>query len=445
MSRNVTKLIPVAVVSLAAVALLATPAEAQGRRGRRCLAPSGGNDTARLQAALDRCSGAEAWCEVRLCRGTFHTEPLRVGDFRGVLRGARRGRTVIQALPDLQVNNNVPYWHDDPLEPGLDPWPYLLQLIGGRGEIRDLTVEIPTPPAGLGPTQGWHELEIVGADPTLEMAGAILITGQDPVAFEVNRVRVVADPYPESELFGTTILAGVSFRGLIHNPSDPGSFPVYPVTGQYRLSDSELTGMVSGAELGELDDAEVEIRGNDFQSLVAVDVLDASRSRVRVDGNQWDAGFVGVQAILNVDGEPSVDNTFLVSRNRGTVGPYWGYGSGVYFVDPWILPEPGNTTLSVFGNRITVGTAAEAADTALEASGAGRLWVGANRFQGRVATGIRIDETSGCRVYWNRLDGLDTGGGPHLDLRRETSDCLAVVGQDDIVVDNGTDNRIVRR
>jgi hypothetical protein len=200
-----------------------------------------------------------------------------------------------------------------------------------------------------------------------------------------------------------------------------------------------------GTQLGELDEAEVVVAQNDFESLLAVDFLDGSRSSVSVYRNRWDTGFVGVQTILNVDGEPSVDNTVLVLWNQGTVGPYFGYGSGVYFVDPWILPEPGNTTLSVFGNRMTVGTTTEAADTAVEASGAGRLWVGANRFRGRAATGLKIDETSGCRVYGNRLDRLNTGGGPHLDLGRETSDCLAVVGQDDIVNDDGTNNQVIVR
>jgi hypothetical protein len=220
---------------------------------------------------------------------------------------------------------------------------------------------------------------------------------------------------------------------------------VFPVRGRYRIWDSEVTGTLCGTQLGELDEAEVVIAENDFESLVAVDFLDGSRSRVSAYRNRWDAGFVGVQVILNVDGEPSVDNTFYVYRNRGTVGPYWGYGSGVYFADPWILPEPGNSTLVVGLNRVTVGTPDEAADTALDASGAGRLWVAGNRFRGRVATGLKIDDTSGCRVYWNRLDGLDTGDGPHLDLGLETSDCVAAVGLDDIVNDDGTNNTVIRR
>lgn len=444
MSRAATRTILVVVVSLATAALLTSPATAQGWGRRACLAPNGVDDTVELQSALERCSGGSSRCTVRLCRGVFRTSPVRVGDFRGVLLGARRGRTVIQALPELQVNNNVPYWHDDPLDPGLDPWPYLLQFIGGRGEIRDLTIEIPTPPAGVRPTRGWHEMEVEGADPTLELGGAILITGRDPVAFEVSRVRVVAGSDPESYL-DTTLISGVSFRGLLFNPADPGTFPVHPVRGQFRLSESELTGMVSGTQLGELEGAEVEITRSDFQSLLAVDVLDGSRSRVSVNGNQWDAGFVGVQVILNVDGEPSQDNTFLVSRNRGTVGSYFGFGSGIYFADPWILPVPGESTLTVSSNRVTLGDGEGAAASALEAYGSGQVRVWGDRFQGRAATGVRLDQTSGCRVFWNALSGLDTGGGPHLDLGRETSACLAVVGAEDIVNDDGTDNRIIRR
>jgi hypothetical protein len=339
------------------------------------------------------------------------------------------------------VNDNPSgYWQDDPLNPGLDPWPFLIQFVGGRGEIRDLTIEVPTPPAGMRPTQGW--VEITGT--SYELAGAVLITGQEPVDFEVSRVRVVAGADPEGSL-ETTLISGISFRGLLFNPADPGDFPVHPVRGRYRLSESDMRGMVSGTQLGELESAEIEITRNAFESFLAVDVLDGSRSRVSVDGNEWDAGFTGVQVILNVDGEPSQDNRFTVSRNRGTIGPYFGFGSAVYFADPWLLPEPGESTLALSANRMTLGTDEEAAGSAVEAFGTGRLWAWGNRFRGRAATGVKVDETSGCRVFWNTLARIDTGGGAHLDLGPRTSECLAFVSQDDIVDDDGTDNRIIRR
>lgn len=450
MSRTVTRAIVAAGVLVATAVLLAAPADAQGWRRRACLAPNGVDDTEALQSALDRCSGGSWWCSVRLCRGVFRTAPLRVGDFRGVLRGDWRGRTVIQALPDLRVNNNPNgYWQDDPLDPGLDPWPFLLQFVGGRGRIQDLTIEIPSPDLALGerPTLGW--IEVPGAGESYELAGAILITGLDPVAFDVRRVRIAAAPYPDG-FEETALLAGVSFRGLILNPADPGGFPVHPVRGAFSLSESVLTGMLSATQLGELEQAEVEVTENDLQAYVGVDVLDGSRSQVTVSDNQWDAGFTGVNVILNIDGEPSEDNTFLVSGNRGRVAPYYWFGepvsSGVYFLDAWTLPAPGGSTLVVSRNRMTLGDGAEAAASVVEAYGAGRLTVRGNRFGGLATVGIRADNTSGCRVFWNALSpGLDTAGEPHLHLGSETSGCVAVVGQDDIVDDDGTDNRIFRR
>ena len=93
---------------------------------------------------------------------------------------------------------------------------------------------------------------------------------------------------------------------------------------------------------------------------------------------------------------------------------------------------------------LTLGTEDEAAASAVEAFGAGQLRARGNRIRGRAGAGIRVDQTSGCEIFWNAFGGLDTGGGPHLGLGAETSECLAVVGRDDIVVDDGTDNRIFR-
>ena len=40
---------------------------------------------------------------------------------------------------------------------------------------------------------------------------------------------------------------------------------------------------------------------------------------------------------------------------------------------------------------------------------------------------------------------LDTGTGPDLHLGHDTSDCLAIVGRDDVVVDKGVANRVIRK
>jgi hypothetical protein len=245
--------------------MFASPADAHGRRAHECLSPNGTDDTEALQSALDRCAGATRGCAVSLCEGVFQTAPVRVGDFRGVLRGAGRERTVIRARPALAVNANpLGYWRDDPLDPVREPWPFLLQFVEGRAGIRDLAIEIPSPEEGDRPTLGWND----GWSWRSELAGAILLTGRDPVHFDVKRIRIIADPdHHDDSDFGTTLLSGVHFQGLLWNRADDSNYPVYPVRGRFRLSDSELVGMFSGTPLWELADARVTIARNRYRTI----------------------------------------------------------------------------------------------------------------------------------------------------------------------------------
>jgi hypothetical protein len=211
--------------------------------------------------------------------------------------------------------------------------------------------------------------------------------------------------------------------------------------------------MLTGVSLGELGDADVTVRRNETHAFVAVDLLDASRSRVRVLKNRWTVEARGFSAFLNIDGDPSEDNTVLIHKNRGSIGSFSGEGSGIYFQDLLIPPEPGDSTVIVFGNHLEVGSADEPAFSAVEIYGAGRLHVSRNTLRGHVAVlpglgggmGIGIDQTTGCRIERNRLDRLETGVGHDLHLGLETSDCVAFVGRHDDVDNDGTNNRIIRR
>ena len=419
-----------------AAALLVPPATAGHRQ---CLAPNGVDDTAELQAALERCSGASRRCVVSLCEGVFRIAPVRVGDFRGVLKGAGRDKTVIQALPMLKVNDTLPdYLFDDPLDPNVPPWPFLVQFIGGEARVRDFTIEIPTPEPGHRPTQGWLGGFI------FELDGALLFTGMDPVDFDVDRIRVVAGSDPAS-FFNTTLLNGAFFQGRLFNPADPSVYPVHPVTGRYSLSDSDFEGMLSGSPVAETLEAKVTIKNNRYRSGFAMHVQDASRSRLWVLKNRWETDFVGVQVLLNVDGEPSERNSILALGNRGsTESPFEDFGMGVFFVDP-LDParEPGGTTLTLLHNRFRVNAVNGPALSGIDVLGAGRFIAWRNRVRGEASLGgINVDSTSGCKLISN---SLGTEGGPDLTLGPATSECLAFVGRDDVVVDLGTNNRIIRR
>jgi hypothetical protein len=418
----------------------AVPAVADGH-SERCLAPSGGDDTAALQAALDRCSGARRECSVALCHGVFRTGILRVRDFRGTLRGAGARETVLRALPELPVSDRPGFFRDDPFDA---TWPYLVQFFEGAARIRDLGLSVPTPPEGSRPTTGWSLFE--GEEPTFELRGAMLLSGRGPVDFEVRDVRVVAEPDPASDL-ATTTFNGVEFGGLLHDPSAPEPFPVFPLRGRYRVTDSALEGVLSGTPLAEISGADVRVEGNRYRSTIAVDVIDADRSQVAILGNRWTVSYRGVQMLQNLDGSPSRESAFRVEANVGRLVPLSaGVGDGLFFQDPIdASPEPGGTTLRAAGNRWRLGDATRPAASGITTNGAARLRLLDNRLSGAAGTGLDVTATEGCRIQDNSLGRLDTSPGPDLRLGSATSDCLALVSSHDVVVDEGTDNSIVRQ
>jgi hypothetical protein len=441
---RIAKVRPSLLVGLVGVALLSgvAPAAAQGRR-HACLGPSGGDDTAVLQAALDRCSGTRRPCTVSLCAGTFQTGILRVRDFRGTLQGRGPRRTVLRALPDLQVSDEFPdFFREDPFT---EAWPYLVQFVDGRAQVEDLGILIPAPPPGSeGPTTGWY---LLGEGKFLELRGALLFTGSKPVDFEVRNVRVEADADPQSDL-GTTTFHGVELGGLLYDDKDTGDFPVVPVRGRLQIADSELDGVLVGTPLTELTQANVLVARNRYRSTVAVEVIDADRSQIAIRANRWLVSYRGVQVRQNLDGTPSRASALVVDTNRGRVAPlYADFGDGLSFLDPagYASPGPGATTLRATRNRWRLGSGGKAAVSGISANGAARLRLLDNSFTGRAGAGLEVDTTSGCRISGNLLQSLDTGAGPDLHLGSGTSDCLAVVAPDDVVVDEGSANTIVRQ
>ncbi len=442
---RIAKVRPSLLVWLVAVALLSgvAPAAAQGRR-RACLAPTGDDDTAALQSALDRCSGATRPCTVSLCAGTFQTGILRVRDFRGTLEGRGSRRTVLRALPDLEVSKDTTnFFLVDPFDP-TQAWPYLVQFVDGHAHIEDLGILIPAPPPGSeGPTTGWY---LLGEGPFSELRGALLFTGSRPVDFEVHGVRVEAED-PGNDL-GTTAFQGVELGGLLYDAHGIPEFPVFPVRGRLQVADSEFDGVLIGTPLTELAEANVLLARNRYRSTIAVEVIDADRSQIAIRANRWRVSYRGVQVRQNLDGAPSRASALVVDTNGGRVAPlYADFGDAVSFQDPagTASLDPGATTLRVTRNRWTLGSGGKAATSGITVNGAARLRLVDNSLAGAVGAGLDVNTTSGCRISGNLLQDLDTGAGPDLHLGADTSDCLAVVAPDDVVVDEGSANTIVRQ
>ncbi len=375
-----------------------------------------------------------------LCSGVFRTGILRVRDFRGTLRGEGARETVLRAFPELPVSDRPGFFRDDPFDAA---WPYLLQFFEGAARIRDLGISVPTPPEGSRPTTGWSLFE--GEEPLMELRGAMLLSGRGPVDFEVRDVRVVAEPDPASEL-ATTTFNGVEFGGLLHDPSGTEPFPVFPLRGRYRVTESDFEGVLSGTPLAELAGANVLVARNRYRSTVAVDVIDTDRSQVSILENRWTVSYRGVQVLQNLDGSPSRESTFRVDDNRGTLLPFLpGIGDGLFFQDPFdASPEPGVTTLRATRNHWRLGDAKRPAASGITTAGAARLRLVGNRLSGTAGVGLEVTTTEGCRIRDNSMRRLETAPGPDLHLGAATSDCLAFVSADDLVVDDGTANQVIR-
>ena len=67
------------------------------------VSPTGTDDTANLQCALDRGTAAGRGATVNLTSGTFHTAQLRAFNFQGTLRGDGMDSTILENLPNLPV------------------------------------------------------------------------------------------------------------------------------------------------------------------------------------------------------------------------------------------------------------------------------------------------------------------------------------------------------
>lgn len=66
--------------------------------------PSGGDDTAVLQTALDDCmNNHPAGCTIQLSAGTYRSQQLFGENFHGSVKGMGMDATTVQVLPFLEV------------------------------------------------------------------------------------------------------------------------------------------------------------------------------------------------------------------------------------------------------------------------------------------------------------------------------------------------------
>jgi parallel beta-helix repeat protein len=203
------------------------------------ISPTGVDDTANIQATFDGCAAHSSPCTIQLTSGTFYTAQIAANNFRGSFLGTGMGTTTVQALPNLRVTTDYPYFDDHPPSAS-NPWPNLFTFVNGSYLVSGMTLIEPY----AVPTQGYwvngggfadalfafihitgahanaavDHIKLVGAPGDFSTGGPILFNAINGIFTQSALVLPPATEFPEATLLqGTSRITNSAFN-MIENP-----------------------------------------------------------------------------------------------------------------------------------------------------------------------------------------------------------------------------------
>ncbi len=199
------------------------------------VSPTGGDDTANIQAAFDGCAEEGPECTVLLERGTFHTAQIVAVNFRGTFRGMGVPSTVVEALPEL------PVVFDGLRLPSQDnPYPMLFIFLEGKFTVSDMTISEPWSE----PLVEWLPCPTC---PTMHaMHSVVATTGQD-LEVTVQHVMLLGAP-GDCVWNGLNTINGITSMPLIVAPGGTDVSDLLPVHAEFLATDNAFNTV--GSPLG---------------------------------------------------------------------------------------------------------------------------------------------------------------------------------------------------
>ena len=365
--------------------------------------PSGGDDTAAIQSALDECVSHGPGCTVQLDAGTYLTKQLFAKDFHGTFKGRGMDVSIIQALPNLPVSQDNPVWQNPPTAD--NKYPMLVLFFGGDVTVADMTIRA----LEAHQLQEWFIHEDYR---TTYMWAVLEFMGQsEAMNVVVTRVALVG-AYAES---GPEYSGGYNATGLAIDPYPTVYYPPPGhLSGTFRISASRFDTFVEAMGAAALSKSRLAIGGspseaNVFQNSACAAILldldsstvDFSHNDVRVSGPLAFGGFVAWQAALGPVAAPS---SFLVQRNR--IKATGSNQDGIWLVDYGTLFGEGKTGDFVISNNdITIepsqGWPAYAGIETVFTEG---TTISNNRIRGRGLFGIAVEGATQAMVKANNVE-----------------------------------------
>jgi parallel beta-helix repeat protein len=360
-------------------------------------APSGGDDTAVVQAALDTCVAHGLGCTVQLAAGTYMTQQLFAGNFHGTFKGKGMDVSIIQALP-LKGNPDNPGFLNPPSV--TNPYPFLVTFLEGDIVVSDMTIKdletIPIP-------DGWYDQD--GFFGTYLFA-LLQFMGESPMNVVVERVGFEGTqsvPFTD----GYNVIVGPSF-GTFHDPLGR------QLPGTFRVSSCRSINLLHGIWATALRDAHVIIGGSPsagnvitncntgggFANLSNSSVVYSHNNASVIGPVSW-AGFFALQELF-----VEMPTSFLIKHNNLKVSG--SYESGIWIDDFGPLFGSGKLADAVISNNTIVIEPSEYGPAAvgIETTDTVGTLIFNNHIVGSGLLGISIEGSTQCMVKANNVNGL---------------------------------------
>ena len=258
------KLVALLACALGLVCLLATPALASAKTFY--VTPSGGNDTANIQAAFNAAVKAGPGGTVQLSAGHFYTNNIVVNGFKGTFKGAGEGKTVIDTLRGV-----------DPNAAGLaavipaNPCPFLLEFKGGDLKASGMSFDV----TAASPAAPWY------SDNETDVASVFYVTGNADSSFDHVSFRAHA-----GDADGYNVDVDIFIEGVEQYDANDVTTFIGPTSGTDTVSDCSFQGRI-GIKLEGLTAGRMTISDNTFNEYyTSLFSIEDSNSQIDISHNQ---------------------------------------------------------------------------------------------------------------------------------------------------------------
>lgn len=435
-----SRAVPSIVLAAFAAMLGAFPLPSHAANHR--LEPNGTDDTAQLQAALQRCEGVTQPCEIRLGAGVFHTDVLLAKRFNGSIQGDGTRRTVIKPIEYRPLRSIPIVFVDEPTRE--QPYPIFVHFAdGGRVKLADLTIEVPSG-TRIMPFQLAENGSL--SEPTDNaLLAAVMVDGAaNRAELSISNVRIVGGVVPEAPM-GSSLFNALRFEGQIRD--DAGSDVTRKLQGgklvAYR---SQFLGAGLGVAIRDANNVDALVVESRFDTRsFGIWYTDLGRSRVSFVGNVIASEQVGI-GLTRAGRPPESASRALVALNRIVVNETGTSMEGAGFDGIAVLdyfggpgtPPSFDDDVEIYANDITLGQ--DVYDGIYVANDAGdHVRVHHNRIKGAaIDAGLVGIAGIGTRFFQNDLSGL---AAESLDVHLYPDASRMRVKQIGAeVLDEGTDN-----